>query len=674
MHSVNLLVTDRSPESAEHVNSLLRNSGIKIHVIYTKTSVEVKRALDHDSPVLILYCDPDESDAPLDEISELAAAFAVPLALFTSLGDTERLVRLLSGTSCFVINSEREDLLTDSVLRLVRNTEAERQHETQQQFLDELEHRYDLLLDSSRDAIAYVHEGLHVYANRAYLEALKVKDDSEIAGLSLLELLRAEGVDFKKLFKGFTKGTFPADPLDVNVTRPDGSEFEASLVFSPARYEGEDCTQMMMQRKDAANELAAELERMRVSDPLTRFHNRNAFAQALDDCIAAGPGDHASAVLYLEPDGYSGLQDELSVNAMDTFIADLADLTRHCLAEGDMAGRLNDRGFAILAFRNDSTGLESLAENILEAWRGHVVEMGDRALSASCSIGMSTFGRLTVEASEVISQARKAQVEAAETGDRLIVYRPQLTAVSSVDGEEDWAERIQYALSNQDLYTVQQSIVDLDGDGDQLIENITFLRSEENDHSAAEFQAAAERADLAGPIDRHIIPGLLKTFSDREDRQVINVSGNSILDYGFPGWLAEQMKVNCVEGDKIILQIAATAAHTNLRPAQRLMNELKPLGCRLAVSQFDEERRSLQLLDHLDLSFVKLHRALTTDLTASAKNQEAIRKIVETAELHDVAVIADEVTDTSALAVLWQCGVKLIAGAFLKESSQVLAQ
>jgi EAL domain-containing protein (putative c-di-GMP-specific phosphodiesterase class I) len=61
-------------------------------------------------------------------------------------------------------------------------------------------------------------------------------------------------------------------------------------------------------------------------------------------------------------------------------------------------------------------------------------------------------------------------------------------------------------------------------------------------------------------------------------------------------------------------------------------------------------------------------------LTANARNQEAVRKVVEAAEAHGVAVIADEVTDTSSLAVLWQCGVKLIAGAFLRESTQVLAQ
>ena len=106
----------------------------------------------------------------------------------------------------------------------------------------------------------------------------------------------------------------------------------------------------------------------------------------------------------------------------------------------------------------------------------------------------------------------------------------------------------------------------------------------------------------------------------------------------------------------------------------RLMKELSPLGCQLAVSQFDNERRSLQLLEHPDVSYVEILNELTEDLTANTKNQEAVSKIVEAAEPQDVLVIADEVADTSSLAVLWQCGVKLIAGTFLKESSQVLAQ
>jgi EAL domain-containing protein (putative c-di-GMP-specific phosphodiesterase class I) len=246
--------------------------------------------------------------------------------------------------------------------------------------------------------------------------------------------------------------------------------------------------------------------------------------------------------------------------------------------------------------------------------------------------------------------------------------------VTAVEGEQEWLDRIKIALSNKDFYSVQQSIVDLDGEGEQMMENITFMRGEDGDHSSQEFQKTADRNDLAGAIDKHFIPGLLKTFVESDERQIISLSENSILDYGFPGWFAEQLKLACVEGDRIILQIAATTAHTNLRPAQRLMKELKPLGCQLAVSMFDAERRSRQLLEHLDVSYIKLLPTLTVGLTANSKNQEIVRKIVASADEHNVSVIADEVADTSSLAVLWQCGVKLISGAFLKDSTQVLAQ
>jgi diguanylate cyclase (GGDEF)-like protein len=674
MQSVNLLVTDRSPESAEHINSLLRNSGIKIHVLHVQTCAEIKRALDQDCPVLILYADADENDAPLEEVAKLAAAFSVPVALFTRMDDSERLTRLLGQAACFVISADREDLLMDSVNRLITASQNERNQAARQQRLEELEHRYDLVLDSSRDAIAYIHEGLHVYGNRAYLEALRVNEESALAGLSLLEMIDAGETNLKTLLKGFAKGLFPSEALVVKVTRPDGSQFEASLTFSPAQYDGEDCTQMMMQRRDAANELAAELERLRFTDQLTQLHNRKAFVDVLEAWITDRHGDGTAAVLYLEPDGFEDLNENLSVEAADAFIADLAKVIRKCLAEDDVPARISERGFAVLAQRATLAELEELAEQILVAYRTHIVELGERSLTVSCSIGLSSVGRLVVNSSDIIAGARKAQAQAAERGDQLVVYRPQLTAVSSASGEHQWLDRIKQALDNHSFYSVQQSIIDLDGDGEQIVENMTFMHGETGDHAPTEFQAIADSNDLAGSIDRQVIPGLLKNAVESEQRQIINLSDNSVLDYAFPGWLAEQLGAACVDGSRIILQISAATALRNLRPTQRLVKELKPLSCHLSICQFDAERRTRQLLEHLDVSYIKLHPELTEELTANAKHQESVRAIVETAESQGVAVIADEVTDTSCLAVLWQCGVKLITGTFVSESSQVQAQ
>jgi len=224
------------------------------------------------------------------------------------------------------------------------------------------------------------------------------------------------------------------------------------------------------------------------------------------------------------------------------------------------------------------------------------------------------------------------------------------------------------------MYSVQQSIIDLDGEGEHLMENLTYLRDDTGDLGPQKFMAIADRNDLAGSIDRFIIPGLLKSFVETNDKQIITLSNNSILDYGFPGWLAEQMQESCVEGDRLILQISAAAAQSNLKPAQRLMSELKPLGCKLSISGFDTDRRNRQALEHLPVSYIKIQQSMTENLTGNTASQDDIRKIVEAAENHGVLVIADEVADTSSLATLWQCGIKLIAGAFLKENSQVVGQ
>jgi diguanylate cyclase (GGDEF)-like protein len=433
---------------------------------------------------------------------------------------------------------------------------------------------------------------------------------------------------------------------------------------------------MMVQKHDDASDQAAELERLRVMDPLTQLSNRKAFAGQLEEFVSRSGGrvDSASAVCYLEPDEFRTLQDELGVDSSDELLADMAAVIKLCLQDGDTAARIGDQGFAILIKRENSARLEEAAKEVLQAYRSHIVEIGDRALSSTCSIGMTVIGRLAKNPAEIMARARKAYAEAAESGDQLVTYRPKLTAVATGDDDQMWVDRIKFALSNQDFYTVQQSIVDLDGDGEQLTENLTFMREEAGDHPPAKYLHIADRNDLAGTIDRNTIPGLLKTFADVDQRQIISLSNNSILDYAFPGWLAEQMKASCVEGSSLILQIPSSAALTNMKPAQRLMKELKPLGCQLSISYFDSERRCCQLLEHLDVSYVKLQPALTQDLTSNSKNQEAIRKIVEAADPAGVSVIADEVADTSSLAVLWQCGVKLIAGAFLKEPSQVIAQ
>ena len=113
----------------------------------------------------------------------------------------------------------------------------------------------------------------------------------------------------------------------------------------------------------------------------------------------------------------------------------------------------------------NNSQLEETAQGILQTYRSHIVEFEDRAISASCSIGMAGIDRLTLSAGDIIAKAREAYSEAAQSGDKIIIFRQKLEAVTADDDDPHWMNRIKSALGNQVFYTVQPSLVNLAGVG-----------------------------------------------------------------------------------------------------------------------------------------------------------------------------------------------------------------
>ncbi len=676
MDSSYLLVINNSPDHAQVINSFLRNAGMAVRVANASNLSEFEQVLTEHSPFLILVGTQLPESLKIGQILQTAEKHSTPIALQVTSENNDLIEAALATHSVQLINGEENDQLMHIVQQHISGGKSARTHDNLQQKLDELQHRYDLLLDSARDSIAYIHEGFHVYANRAYMELLQVQAMDEVEGLSLLELMEtSEGSDLKKLLRDMNQDVFPKETLAVTINSPTGKKLKAELTFSPARFNGEQCIQMMVREQDANLVLQEELDRLRKTDQLTQMDNRHTFTKKLSTYIhEEHDADHRSAVLYIEPDGIFELQQELGMEGIDAYILDLANFIRACMDDGDLTARFSDYGFVTLIKRDDKSGMLEVANCIIESYSNHIIDLGDQTMSAACSVGMATLGSLTQDAEEIIAQARKAFKEASKKGNTLATYKPALTTVSSGESERDWVERIRHALNNHDFYTVQQSIVDLEGENEGLFENSTFMREEEGDTPAREFMLAADRHDLGMVIDRHVIPQLMTAIAGTGDRHIITLSTNSVLDFSFPNWFKRQLEETEVVGSQLIMQLSAMTAESNLKPTQRLIEELRSLGCGVVLSEFDNDRRTLQLLEYLPVSMIKLRPGLAQGLSANRANQDVIRAVVKGIEAHDIIVIADEVQDASDLAILWQCGVKLVTGDFLNEAPQVVGQ
>lgn len=676
MDSSNLLVIDNSPDRAQVINSFLRNAGKAVRVTNAANLAELEENLKEHSPFLIVVGTQLPPSFKVTQVLQSAHEHSTPVVLQASPENFGVVEAAIAVFPVQVINAEENDQLMQVVQQHMSGGKSAREYDGVSQKLKELQHRYDLLLDSARDSIAYIHEGLHVYANRAYLELLQLGSPDEIEGLSLLELMTTdEDTNLKQLLRDMNRDDFPEDTVAVTINTPGGKKLTADLTFSPARFNNEQCIQMMVREQDAHLVLQDELNRLRKTDQLTQMSNRQTFTQTLTAYIDEDRREgERSAVLYIEPDGMGELQQDLGLESIDTYILDLANFIRGCMEDGDVTARFSDHGFTALVKRASKTEIEETANCIIDNYASHIIDLGDQTMSAACSIGLATLGSLTNNAEEVIAQARKAYKEAAQKGNSLSSYKPALTTVSSGDDERDWVERIRHALNNHDFYTVQQSIVDLEGENEGLFENRTFMREEEGDTQASEFMHAAERNDLGSAIDRHIIPQLMTAIAGTGDKHIITLSNNSVLDFSFPNWFKRTLEETEVEGSQLILQISAISAESNLKPTGRIIDELRGMGCAVVLSEFDNDPRTIKLLEHLKVDMIKLRPGLAQGLSSNTTNQEIIRAVVNAVEPYNIIIVADEVEDASDLAVLWQCGVKLVTGDFLNEAPQVVGQ
>jgi diguanylate cyclase (GGDEF)-like protein len=676
MDSAYLVVIDNSPDHAQVITSFLRNAGKAVRVVGADSLKELKDIIKQHSPFLVVVGTQLPSSLKINQILQTAHEHSTPLVLQVVPDNTDIIEHAILAHPVLVINVEENDQLMLVVEQHMSGDKSARQFDDVQQKMDELQHRYHLLLDSARDSIAYIHEGLHIYANRAYLELLQVGNLDEIEGLSVLELMTADGdVNLKKLLRDMNKDVFPDETLSVTINSPGGKQLQAELTFSPARFNNEQCIQMMVREQDANLVLQDELKRLRKMDQLTQMCNRQTFTQTLAAYIAEEQAaDSGSAVLYIEPDGMGELQQELGMQSIDAYILDLANIIRASMQEQDVTSRFSDFGFAVLVKRKGKDSLEDAANDIITNYASHIIDLGEQTMSAACSIGMSNIGSLSNDAEEVINQARKAYKQAARKGNSMAIYKPALVTVNSGDSERDWVERIRHALNNHEFYTVQQSIVDLEGENEGLFENRTFMREDEVDVQASEFMLAAERNDLGGTIDRYVIPQLLKAIAGTGDKHILALSTNSIMDFSFPNWFKRMLEETEVEGSQLILQISAIAAESHLKPTARVIDELRDMGCGVVLSEFDNDQRTIKLLEHLKVNMIKLRPGLATGLTSNSANQDIIRAVVKSIEPYEIIIVADEVEDASDLAILWQCGVKLVTGDFLNEAPQVVGQ
>ena len=675
--TIHLLLLDPSQNDAEQVVSLLRNAGRATRA-HRVTSVEdLQETLGNGTWDLMLIRDAEQEPSPEEALDQIRRNDRdLPTILMMAGEDGERRSAIMEHGAQDAVAFENSTLLRQVIDRELANLGERRERRALSGHLRDAEQRCHLLLESSKDAIAYINDGLHVYANQSYLELLGYDDPDDLLALPVLDTLTSDSQQpFKEAMKQFREGTALEEPLTVTIERPDGETIDVTAELSSATYDSEPCLQIVARPVQDSAELEEKLREISSKDVLTGLYNRHHLMDALSQTIARVQKDSSDAALaYIALDEFVHKKTQIGISGADLVIGDMASLIAESATESQLVARLSDDAFCILGPEDNIDSMQAVSESLRKRVEDHLFDVSGRTLQLTISVGIAAITENAPQAEDLVGRAHTAadevrQQEGHETGNGINVYEPQLQKQGSPDGT---ADAIQQALDNDQFKLLFQPIINLRGEGEEHYEAFVRMVDENGkDVSPYDFLPPGGPVDMAAKIDRWVVLQTIKQLASHrskghETKLFLNLTAETIQDQTFPSWLSKALKAARLPGDSLIFQIAERDATTYLKQAREFCNALSELHCSLSITHFGGALNPFNTLKHLDVGYVKLDGSYTDEIQKDEKSRETVKEMIQSLHQQGKLTVMPLVESASVLATIWQAGVNYIQGYYLQ--------
>ena len=671
--TIRLLILEDSQNEAERLVSLFRNAGRATRVHRLTSSEDLAEALQQSWDLLISAPTSEHLD-PHEAISAIRRqAKDIPVIQLLADNDSDSVTEALSIGAQDALPQGEDERLVLVAKRELSNLDERRARRAAEVALREAEKRCQLLLDSSVDAITYVHDGMHIYANRAYLELFDYQDADELEGMPMIDLIASgDQSNFKDFLKNYQSAEGVAE-LACNGIKADGKSFAARMNFSPATYDGEPCIQVVIRAESSNAELEEKLREISSQDLVTGLYNRSYFLELMDAAVerAVNAGQPAS-LAYIRLDQYSTLLAEVGLAGIDLLLTDLTTVLRaHFPGEAQLA-RFGDDVFAVLQPGLTAEQAEANLGALLKKIEGHLFDVSGRTVQTTLSIGVAGLNEKTARAQDVVDRAHRCADEL--DGNALKIFNPA-DELAAAANRGDLLALVKQALENNSFRLLFQPIISLRGDSHEHYEVLLrLLNAKGEEVPPHDFLKAAKEAGLGEKIDRWVILSSIKLLADHRSkghstRLFVHLSSASLQDKTLLPWLSVALKAARLPSDSLVFQISEPDAIAGLKQAKTLTQGLHELHCKVGLSQFGCAINPFNTLKHLNIDFVKVDGSYSQDLS-QAESQEALKTLLTSLHAQAKMTIVPFVESATVLATLWQAGVNYIQGYYLQGPSQ----
>ncbi|ATZ24299.1 Phytochrome-like protein cph2 [Streptomyces lavendulae subsp. lavendulae] len=386
--------------------------------------------------------------------------------------------------------------------------------------------------------------------------------------------------------------------------------------------------------------LQAQLQHSAEHDPLTDLPNRALFTRRVRQALTGRrAGDHSTAVLFIDLDGFKAVNDTIGHQAGDELLVEAARRLQDAVRAGDTAARLGGDEFAALILGDgsrDRSAREYQVHEIAERLRSTLSQpyrIAGSEVRVAASIGVA-FADPGITPSDLMRNADLAMYRAKAGGkDRVELYAPQMQA--EVVRKAELAGRLRTALHEGEFALLHQPVVSL-ATGEVtavaaqarwrsaqgiLFTPAEFLRVAEQGETGSAGQDAARTTELGRWLLEEAVERAAERHRAGHDVPVaVRMTAQRLLDRSLPRGSVEALLArHGLPSGALVLELAASDPRVPFDELERRLTALHRLGVRIALDGFGSGYAAISALRRLPVDLLKLDRGLVEGVVESAR-------------------------------------------------------
>ena len=417
-------------------------------------------------------------------------------------------------------------------------------------------------------------------------------------------------------------------------------------------------------------EYQSKLEHIAYYDVLTTLPNRTLLADRLHQGMVQALRHHQPlAVIYLDLDGFKGINDTHGHDVGDQFLIMISRYMKETMREGDTLARLG--GDEFVAVLPDLATIKECLPMItrLLAASAKPVYIEELALEVSASLGVTFYPQSEeVDADQLLRQADYAMYQAKLAGkNRYNVFdtaqneiiRELYEIIAGVQNGMDQQEFVLYYQPKVNMRTGEvigaEALIRWQHPQKGLINPLDFLPSIE-DHP------------LIVEVGEWVIDTALTQMEIWHEMGFdvpvsVNISARQMQERNFVERLTDILSLHpnvtpaCLE-----LEVLETSKLEDLLRTSQIIQECSKLGILFALDDFGTGYSSLTYLKHLPVSMLKIDQSFVIGMLDNPDDLTILKGVIGLAEAFHRGVIAEGVETIEHGKILMELGCDLAQG------------